>query len=70
MPKCPTFVSGLDRKHPLVANGPDGIANQRTFYGVPKYAQRPHVYAVAENAYQALLSSGKEDQTIVITGES
>jgi myosin heavy subunit len=48
----------------------DGPETQRKFYGIPKHAQRPHVYAVAENAYQALLSNSKENQTIVITGES
>lgn len=42
---------------------------RRSFYGVPSHSQRPHVYAVAENAYQALFNGDKRNQTVVITGE-
>lgn len=39
------------------------------YHGSPKEDNRPHIFAVAELAYQNLLSQ-KQDQSILVTGES
>ncbi|KLT38716.1 P-loop containing nucleoside triphosphate hydrolase protein [Cutaneotrichosporon oleaginosum] len=48
----------------------DGHQVQRSFHNTSPPKQPPHVYAVGENAYRALLTGAKTNQTIVITGES
>ncbi|GMK55922.1 hypothetical protein CspeluHIS016_0209780 [Cutaneotrichosporon spelunceum] len=47
-----------------------GSQVQRSFHNSSPPKQPPHVYAVGENAYRALLTGDKRNQTIVITGES
>ncbi|BEI92610.1 uncharacterized protein CcaverHIS019_0502380 [Cutaneotrichosporon cavernicola] len=47
-----------------------GSQIQRSFHNTSPPKQPPHVYAVGENAYRALLTGDKTNQTIVITGES
>jgi myosin heavy subunit len=47
----------------------DGNQVQRSFHNTSPPKQPPHVYAVGENAYRALLTGDKRNQTIVITGE-
>lgn len=39
------------------------------YHGSPKEDNKPHIFAVAEEAYQRLLSD-KQDQSILVTGES
>lgn len=39
------------------------------YHGSPKEDNKPHIFAVAEAAYQKLLSD-KQDQSILVTGES
>lgn len=39
------------------------------YHGSPKEDNKPHIFAIAEEAYQRLLSD-KQDQSILVTGES
>ncbi|SCU86690.1 LAMI_0D03202g1_1 [Lachancea mirantina] len=41
----------------------------RLYHGSPKEDNKPHIFAVAEEAYQNLLTN-KTDQSILVTGES